>query len=687
MVERGLSRGGARGRDEVRRAGLGRGGGHPAGHHAADCPALRGAARRPAVAGAPLLRRPGAARARGARRPAARGLPGRRGAARRGRPRRRRRGAGGARPRRSSASGSAARSWRSGTRASPRAVVDAGGCRSGGAPRARWDALARKDEAALAGARGQGARGRRGRAPRCRELATLYGDGALARGRALARAVPAAGDGARRGRGGARGWRARRGGGLRGGPRRGPRARLLHGHHLRRLRAGGGQRGGGRRALRRAARPLRAARARPSASRWTSSSRRRRWSARTDAAAVRSGDPGVRAAHPLSGRLSPALARRARSGVARGGSFDFGRASGAGRAARGRGAQESPACRTWWSSAPSGATRARARSSTCSPQHADVVVRFQGGNNAGHTLVVGGEKTVLHLIPSGILHAGQDLRHRQRRGARSRGAGRRRSTRCKARGFLTRRRAARRLRVDAHVILPWHKAHRPRPRAGAAGKGKIGTTGRGIGPAYEDKVARRGIRIRDLLDEARLARKVKERLPAALDELRRSGRVAPSLRRGAASSTRVRRAGPARCARYVARRLALAPPRDPGRAARCSSRARRGRCSTSTTAPTRSSPRSNCVAGNAAVGCGLGPTAIDSVRRHHQGLHDARRRRPVPDRAARTTIGERLRKVGDEFGATTGRPRRCGWLDARGAALRGARERPRRASRSPSSTC
>ncbi len=148
-------------------------------------------------------------------------------------------------------------------------------------------------------------------------------------------------------------------------------------------------------------------------------------------------------------------------------------------------------------------------------QHADVVVRFQGGNNAGHTLVVGGEKTVLHLIPAGILHPGKS---------------------CvigngvvadpevlwgeidalKRRGFL-RDDGQLVLSNDAHVIMPWHKAI-DLAREARAGDGKIGTTGRGIGPTYEDKVARRGLRIRDLLDGQRLLRKVKERSPAAREE-------------------------------------------------------------------------------------------------------------------------------------------------------------------------
>jgi adenylosuccinate synthase len=156
-------------------------------------------------------------------------------------------------------------------------------------------------------------------------------------------------------------------------------------------------------------------------------------------------------------------------------------------------------------------------------EHAQVVVRFQGGNNAGHTLVVGGQKTVLHLIPSGILHPGKmcvigngvvvdpavlvgeiDA--------------------LKARGFL---KDDNHLIIagHAHVIFPWHKLL-DSLREKVRGAGAIGTTGRGIGPAYEDKVARRGIRMADLLHRDRLERRVAARLPAALDEMKELARAA-----------------------------------------------------------------------------------------------------------------------------------------------------------------
>src|SRR3954451_6545371 len=128
-------------------------------------------------------------------------------------------------------------------------------------------------------------------------------------------------------------------------------------------------------------------------------------------------------------------------------------------------------------------------------EHAQVVVRFQGGNNAGHTLVVDGQKTVLHLIPSGILHPGKTcvigngvvidpaVLMKEIDGLKAKGA-------LKEDGHLL-------ISGSAHVIFPWHKlvdGLREKTREGSA----IGTTGRGIGPAYEDKVARRGIVLRDL---------------------------------------------------------------------------------------------------------------------------------------------------------------------------------------------
>jgi adenylosuccinate synthase len=287
---------------------------------------------------------------------------------------------------------------------------------------------------------------------------------------------------------------------------------------------------------------------------------------------------------------------------------------------------------------------------------ADVVVRFQGGNNAGHTLVVGGEKTVLHLIPSGILHPGkhcvigngvvadpevlvQEIDRLKAKGA------------FRDDGQLV-------VSLDAHVIMPWHKAI-DIAREQAAGAGKIGTTGRGIGPTYEDKVARRGLRIRDILDETRLARRVRERCPSAREELRRLG-ATPELDEGAIVK-RYAELG-RRVARY-ATDVSLWLHRA---LAQGKSLLFEGAQGTMLDVDHGTYPfvtSSNTVAGNAVVGCGLGPTAVDYVL----GISKAYSTRvgggPYPSELKDET-GERLRKIGNEFGATTGRPRRTGWLDA-----------------------
>jgi adenylosuccinate synthase len=131
-------------------------------------------------------------------------------------------------------------------------------------------------------------------------------------------------------------------------------------------------------------------------------------------------------------------------------------------------------------------------------QDADIIVRFQGGNNAGHTLVVNGRKTVLHLIPSGALHADKlcvigngvvvdpEVLIQEIEGL-------------KAKGYLAED-SQLRISEQAHVIMPYHKLI-DQARERLRGEGMIGTTGRGIGPAYEDKIARVGIRFIDLLEE------------------------------------------------------------------------------------------------------------------------------------------------------------------------------------------
>jgi adenylosuccinate synthase len=191
------------------------------------------------------------------------------------------------------------------------------------------------------------------------------------------------------------------------------------------------------------------------------------------------------------------------------------------------------------------------------------------------------------------------------------------------------------------------------------GAGKIGTTGRGIGPTYEDKVARRGIRVRDLLDAAKLARRVNERLPVAQEELRRLG-AKDEL--DAATITREYAALGKRLAVYA---------KDASRVLHGLIKAGKsvlfeGAQGTMLDVDHGTYPfvtSSNTVASNAATGTGVGPTSIDEVI----GIAKAYSTRvgggPYPTEQ-KGPVGEELRRIGQEFGATTGRPRRTGWFDA-----------------------
>jgi adenylosuccinate synthase len=287
---------------------------------------------------------------------------------------------------------------------------------------------------------------------------------------------------------------------------------------------------------------------------------------------------------------------------------------------------------------------------------ADLVARFQGGNNAGHTLVVDGETTVLHVVPSGILHPGsvnligpgvvvdpaillEEVRKLEER------------------GIL---RDPSRIRVSgrAHVILPWHTAL-DAAREERAGKGAIGTTGRGIGPCYEDKVARRGVRVADLRQTGELKAKLESIAEQKNVELTKvhdwpavdveqlfeqcvewGRQLEPYIDHTGRLLDRTLRAG-----KNILFEGAQGTFLDIDHG----------------TYPFVTS--SNCVAGAVCTGSGIGPTRIDRVI----GITKAYTTRvgagPFPTELEDET-GEELRRAGAEFGATTGRPRRCGWLDA-----------------------
>jgi adenylosuccinate synthase len=286
---------------------------------------------------------------------------------------------------------------------------------------------------------------------------------------------------------------------------------------------------------------------------------------------------------------------------------------------------------------------------------ADLVVRFHGGNNAGHTLIADGRKTVLHLVPSGVLQPGtvnligpgvvvdprvllQELDEIQESGVL---------------------RDPSRVRVSgrAHVILDWHIAL-DKARDEARAEAAIGTTGRGIGPAYEDKVARRGVRVADLLD-AQALRKAIDRLAkdknfeltqlhgwpaidaeALYDELLALGRrIEPYVDHTGRILDRALREG-----KQVLFEGAQGTFLDIDHG----------------TYPYVTS--SNTVAGAVCTGAGVGPTKIDFVL----GITKAYATRVGGGPFPTEDEGEGGRWLGDkgnEFGATTGRKRRCGWLD------------------------
>src|SRR3954470_11193128 len=289
-------------------------------------------------------------------------------------------------------------------------------------------------------------------------------------------------------------------------------------------------------------------------------------------------------------------------------------------------------------------------------EHAQVVVRFQGGNNAGHTLVVGGEKTVLHLIPSGILHSDKTCVI---------GNGVvidptvlvSEIDRLKQRGFLKDDRALL-VSLNAHVIFPWHKQldllHEK-----ARGGGPIGTTGRGIGPAYEDKVARQGIRVADLRDAGRaeeLLRKAAERTQRKLTLFDNAEAVDADQLVAEVLGIRER---------------LLALMVDTGREIQDALNAGKrvlleGAQGALLDVDHGTYPyvtSSSTTAGGAGLGVGIGPTMIDDVVGVVKAYTTRVGEGPLPTEFP-SPLQEEIREKGGEFGATTGRPRRCGWFDA-----------------------
>jgi adenylosuccinate synthase len=283
-----------------------------------------------------------------------------------------------------------------------------------------------------------------------------------------------------------------------------------------------------------------------------------------------------------------------------------------------------------------------------------IVARYQGGHNAGHTVFVGGQKFILHLIPSGILHAGVAcvigngvvvdptalFKEVDELAALGIDVG--------GRLFVSDR---------AHLILPYHRELDLLAEA-RRGERKIGTTSRGIGPAYEDKIGRRGVRVGDLADtsdDGPLAAAVRENVAArnrlvgsadrpwqeVLAEIRRFwARLEPLVTDTSVMIDRAMREG--RSIMFEGAQGTLLDV-DHG------------------TYPYVTS--SNATAGGAATGLGIGPDKVGPVLGVAKAYTTRVGEGPLPTELT-GEMGERLRESGQEFGASTGRPRRCGWFDA-----------------------
>jgi adenylosuccinate synthase len=285
-------------------------------------------------------------------------------------------------------------------------------------------------------------------------------------------------------------------------------------------------------------------------------------------------------------------------------------------------------------------------------ERADLVVRYQGGANAGHTVVIGETQFVLRQIPSGILHSGVvcvvgngvvlepetffgELDQLAERGVVTEG-----------RIFVSDR---------AHLVLPYHKLL----DAASEKSQKLGTTGRGIGPAYEDKYGRRGIRVADL----RHLECARNLLAVRVDRANRLLEMMGAPERASYDEHT------ALLERLAPRLLPLAA--DAGllvhRAVRQGKRVLLEGAQGALldvdhgTYPFVTS--SNTTAGGAAVGAGIGPTLIHGVLGVVKAYTTRVGNGPLPTEAP-SPYGDRLRQVGGEFGAVTGRPRRCGWFDA-----------------------
>src|SRR3990167_5260370 len=289
-------------------------------------------------------------------------------------------------------------------------------------------------------------------------------------------------------------------------------------------------------------------------------------------------------------------------------------------------------------------------------EHADFVVRFQGGNNAGHTLVVKGKKYVFHLIPSGILYENK-MCFIGNGVVLDPGVLLEEMDKLAASGLPVN---PQRLMISerAHLIMPYHRLLDSCSESALASGKKIGTTGRGIGPCYGDKILRKGIKAGDLLDPGSLMEKLRENLEeknflfskkfnteplkaeAIYDEyMKHAERLAPYIDNVSVALDDGRKAG-----KHILFEGAQGTQLDIDHG----------------TYPFVTS--SNTVSGNACTGSGFGPSHIDCVIGILKAYTTRVGEGPFPTELFDAT-GDELQQKGGEFGATTGRKRRCGWLD------------------------
>jgi adenylosuccinate synthase len=288
-------------------------------------------------------------------------------------------------------------------------------------------------------------------------------------------------------------------------------------------------------------------------------------------------------------------------------------------------------------------------------EEADVVARYQGGANAGHTVVTGEREFILHQVPSGVLHPGkecllgngvvldaaeffEEIDMLEERGIDA-----------EPRVWVSNR---------AHLLLSWHKLL-DKAKEGQRGARAIGTTGRGIGPAYEDKVGRVGIRVADLQDEALLRELIEANVEVKKAQLATSG--APADLSAAAVLDEIGAYRERLLARSVDVSQRVANHLAEGRRVLLEGAQGSQLDIDHGTYPYVTS--SNTTAGGAVVGMGIGPRDLHVIVGVVKAYTTRVGNGPLPTEIE-SPLQEELREAGDEYGATTGRPRRCGWFDA-----------------------